>query len=157
VELRLSDLPLNTVLSALDQKDMKFWDRCTTEQQKKIAPFLLNRYMSLVKDGKPIEHKLEIESYYLMATNKHVNCNYFELAKHPKLVWQLLCTVSPGMGKQFHQWVGHKKKGTSSKGLSDIRKQLSVIYPNMKEDELDLMSTITTKKELKELAKASGE
>ena len=61
------------------------------------------------------------------------------------------------MGKQFHQWVGHKKKGASSKGLSDIRKQLSVIYPNMKEDELDLMSTITTKKELKELAKASGE
>jgi hypothetical protein len=151
VELRLSDLPLNTVLSALDQKDMKFWDRCTTEQQKKIAPFLLNRYMSLVKGNQ------ELAAYYLMATNQRVNTNYFALSKHPKLVWQLLCTVSPGMGKQFHQWVGHKKKGASSKGLSDIRKQLSVIYPNMKEDELDLMSTITTKKELKELAKASGE
>ena len=151
MELRLSDLPLNTVLSALDQKDMKFWDRCTTEQQKKIAPFLLNRYMSLVKGNQ------ELAAYYLMATNQRVNTDYFVLSKHPKLVWQLLCTVSPGMGKQFHQWVGHKKKGTSSKGLSDIRKQLSVIYPNMKEDELDLMSTITTKKELKELAKASGE
>ena len=147
----MSDLPLNTVLSALDQKDMKFWDRCTTEQQKKIAPFLLNRYMSLVKGNQ------ELAAYYLMATNQRVNTDYFVLSKHPKLVWQLLCTVSPGMGKQFHQWVGHKKKGTSSKGLSDIRKQLSVIYPNMKEDELDLMSTITTKKELKELAKASGE
>lgn len=151
MELRLSDLPLNTVLSALDQKDMKFWDRCTTEQQKKISPFLLNRYMSLVKGNQ------ELAAYYLMATNQRVNTNYFALSKHPKLVWQLLCTVSPGMGKQFHQWVGHKKKGASSKGLSDIRKQLSVIYPNMKEDELDLMSTITTKKELKELAKASGE
>ena len=151
MELRLSDLPLNTVLSALDQKDMKFWDRCTTEQQKKISPFLLNRYMSLVKGNQ------ELAAYYLMATNQRVNTDYFVLSKHPKLVWQLLCTVSPGMGKQFHQWVGHKKKGTSSKGLSDIRKQLSVIYPNMKEDELDLMSTITTKKELKELAKASGE
>ena len=147
----MSDLPLNTVLSALDQKDMKFWDRCTTEQQKKIAPFLLNRYMSLVKGNQ------ELAAYYLMATNQRVNTDYFVLSKHPKLVWQLLCTVSPGMGKQFHQWVGHKKKGASSKGLSDIRKQLSVIYPNMKEDELDLMSTITTKKELKELAKASGE
>ena len=151
MELRLSDLPLNTVLSALDQKDMKFWDRCTTEQQKKIAPFLLNRYMSLVKGNQ------ELAAYYLMATNDRVNKQYFELSKHPKLVWQLLCTVSPGGEKQFHQWVGHKKKGASSKGLSDIRKQLSVIYPNMKEDELDLMSTITTKKELKELAKASGE
>lgn len=151
MELRLSDLPLNTVLSALDQKDMKFWDRCTTEQQKKISPFLLNRYMSLVKGNQ------ELAAYYLMATNQRVNTDYFVLSKHPKLVWQLLCTVSPGTGKQFHQWVGHKKKGASSKGLSDIRKQLSVIYPNMKEDELDLMSTITTKKELKELAKASGE
>ena len=151
MELRLSDLSLNTVLSALDQKDMKFWDRCTTEQQKKIAPFLLNRYMSLVKGNQ------ELAAYYLMATNQRVNTDYFVLSKHPKLVWQLLCTVSPGMGKQFHQWVGHKKKGASSKGLSDIRKQLSVIYPNMKEDELDLMSTITTKKELKELAKAFGE
>ena len=107
--------------------------------------------MSLVKGNQ------ELAAYYLMATNQRVNTNYFALSKHPKLVWQLLCTVSPGTGKQFHQWVGHKKKGTSSKGLSDIRKQLSVIYPNMKEDELDLMSTITTKKELKELAKASGE
>jgi hypothetical protein len=151
VELRLSDLHLNTVLGALDQKDMKFWDRCTTEQQKKIAPFLLNRYMSLVKGNQ------ELAAYYLIATNQRVNTSYFALSKHPKLVWQLLCTVSPGMGKQFHQWVGNKKKGASSKGLSDIRKQLSVIYPNMKEDELDLMSTITTKKELKELAKASGE
>lgn len=151
MELRLSDLHLNTVLGALDQKDMKFWDRCTTEQQKKIAPFLLNRYMSLVKGNQ------ELAAYYLIATNQRVNTSYFALSKHPKLVWQLLCTVSPGMGKQFHQWVGNKKKGASSKGLSDIRKQLSVIYPNMKEDELDLMSTITTKKELKELAKASGE
>ena len=31
-----------------------------------------------------------------MAGNQRVNCTYFELAKHPKLVWQLLCTVSPG-------------------------------------------------------------
>jgi hypothetical protein len=147
----MSDIPLNTILGALDNKRMDFYDTLTAEQQKKVAPFLLNRYMSLVKGNQ------ELAAYYLMATNQRVNTNYFALSKHPKLVWQLLCTVSPGMGKQFHQWVGHKKKGTSSKGLSDIRKQLSVIYPNMKEDELDLMSTITTKKELKELAKASGE
>jgi|TARA_R110000782_G_C14459132_1_gene373202 hypothetical protein len=147
----MSDIPLNTILGALDNKRMDFYDTLTAEQQKKVAPFLLNRYMSLVKGNQ------ELAAYYLMATNQRVNTNYFALSKHPKLVWQLLCTVSPGMGKQFHQWVGHKKKGASSKGLSDIRKQLSVIYPNMKEDELDLMSTITTKKELKELAKASGE
>lgn len=144
----MSDLPLNTVLNALDRKDMKFWDKCTPEQQKKIAPFLLNRYMSIVKGS------AELHAYYLMATNQRVNVNYFALNKHPKLVWQLLCTVSPGMGTKFHQWIGNKKKKSNT---SDIRKQLAVLYPNYKEDELDLLASITTAKELKELAQASGE
>lgn len=144
----MSDLPLNKVLGALDRKDRKFWDKCTPEQQKKIAPFLLNRYMSIVKGS------AELHAYYLMATNQRVNVNYFALNKHPKLVWQLLCTVSPGMGNQFHQWIGNKKKKSNT---SDIRKQLAVLYPNYKEDELDLLASITTAKDLKQLAEASGE
>ena len=145
----MTDLPLNQVLGALDNKDMEFWDRCTPEQQKKIAPFLLNRYMSLVKGN------TELASYYLMATNQRVNSNYFSLSKHPKLIWQLLCTVSPGMGKQFHQWVGNKKKKKDKS--NEIRKTLAEMYPNMKNDELDLMTSITTTKELKAHATESGE
>ena len=144
----MSDLPLNKVLGALDQKDMQFWERCTPEQQKKIAPFLLNRYMSIVKGSS------ELHEYYLIATNQRVNVNYFALNKHPKLVWQLLCTVSPGMGNQFHQWVGTKRKKNSN---SDIRKQLATLYPNYKEDELDLLTSITTKKDLAKLAEDFGE
>jgi len=144
----LTELPLNQVLGALDKKDMKFWDRCTPEQQKKIAPFLLNRYMSIVKGS------AELHAYYLMATNQRVNVNYFALSKHPKLVWQLLCTVSPGMGNQFHQWIGNKKKKSSN---TDIRKRLAELYPNYKEDELDLLASITTASELKQLAEASGQ
>ena len=145
----MTDLPLNQVLGALDNKDMEFWDRCTPEQQKKIAPFLLNRYMSLVKGN------TELASYYLMATNQRVNSSYFALNKHPKLVWKLLCTVSPGMGKQFHQWVGNKKKKKDKS--NEIRKTLAEMYPNMKNDELDLMTSITTSKELKAHATESGE
>lgn len=143
----MTELPLNQVLGALDKKDMKFWDRCTPEQQKKIAPFLLNRYMSIVKGS------AELHAYYLMATNQRVNVNYFALSKHPKLIWQLLCTVSPGMGNQFHQWIGNKKKKSSN---TDIRKRLAELYPNYKEDELDLLASITTASDLKELAEASG-
>ena len=146
----MSDLKLNTIFAALDRKDMKFWDQCTPEQQKQITPFLLNRYMSIVKGS------AELHAYYLMATNQRVNVNYFALSKHPKLVWQLLCTVSPGMGNQFHQWVGHKKKDGGSKS-NEIRKKLAELYPNYKEDELDLLASITSKQELKELAEASGE
>ena len=153
----MTDLPLNQVLGALDNKDMAFWDRCTPEQQKKIAPFLLNRYMSLVKDGKPRNKSTQIEAYYLMATNEQVNTQYFELAKHPKLVWQLLCTVSPGMGKQFHQWVGNKKKDASDKKTREIYKVLEVLYPMAKRDELDMMSSMMTKKDIKELLASHGD
>ena len=142
-------LPLNTVLAAIDKKDYGFYDRLTPEHQKQLSPFLLNRYVSLVKGTG------ELQAYYLMAGNQRVNCTYFELAKHPKLIWQLLCTVSPGMGTQFHQWVGHKKKdkNNSSKRLKEIER----FHPRAKLDELEMLASIYTDKELKEIAKLYGE
>jgi hypothetical protein len=140
-------LPLNNILNALDKKDMGFYDRLSAEHRKQLTPFLLNRYMSIVRG------KEELHAYYLMATNQRVNKNYFDLAKHPKLVWQLLCTVSPGMGNQYHQWIGFKKKTSDTKA----RKILADFYPNYKEDELNLLVSITTVQELKELVEASGQ
>ena len=141
-------LPLNTVLAAIDKKDYGFYDRLTPELQKQLSPFLLNRYVSLVKGSN------ELQAYYLMAGNQRVNCTYFELAKHPKLVWQLLCTVSPGMGTQFHQWVGHKKKDkSSSKRLKDVER----FHPNVKTDELELLANLYTDKELKDITKLYGD
>ena len=52
------------------------------------------------------------------------------------------------MGTQFHQWIPHKKKAKSSKKGFD--KTIRKLYPNMKEDEIQLLSEIITKKELKE-------
>lgn len=142
-------LPLNTVLAAIDKKDYGFYDRLKPEHQKQIAPFLLNRYVSLVKGTQ------ELQAYYLVAGNQRVNCTYFELAKHPKLVWQLLCTVSPGIGTQFHQWVGHKKKdkNNSSKRIKEIER----FHPNIKSDEIELLASLYTDKELKDIAKLYGE
>ena len=142
-------LPLNTVLAAIDKKDYGFYDRLKPEHQKQIAPFLLNRYVSLVKGTQ------ELQAYYLMAGNQRVNCTYFELAKHPKLVWQLLCTVSPGIGTQFHQWVGHKKKdkNNSSKRMKEVER----FHPNIKSDEIELLASLYTDKELKDIAKLYGE
>ena len=142
-------LPLNTVLAAIDKKDYGFYDRLTPELQKQLSPFLLNRYVSLVKGSS------ELQAYYLMAGNQRVNCTYFELAKHPKLVWQLLCTVSPGMGTQFHQWVGHKKKdkNNSSKRLKDVER----FHPRAKNDELEMLANLYTDKDLKDIGELYGE
>ena len=147
-------IPLNAILGALDAKDYGFYDRLTPEQQKQLSPFLLNRYISIVKDGKPRHKGTQIEAYYLMATNEQVNTQYFELAKHPKLIWQLLCTVSPGMGKQFHQWVGHKKKDKGN--TNKVRKYIEQLHPSAKRDELDWLCTQYTEKEIKALDKLYG-
>ena len=150
MELNLTNkLPLNTVLAAIDKKDYGFYDTLTPEHQKQLAPFLLNRYVSLVKGSS------ELQAYYLMAGNQRVNCTYFELARHPKLVWQLLCTVSPGMGTQFHQWVGHKKKDKNTKDKN--RKYIEQLHPHAKSDELNMLVNMYTDKDIKELQRLHGE
>ena len=141
-------VPLNAILNALDAKDYGFYDRLTPEQQKTVSPFLLNRYMSIVKGSN------DLAAYYLMATNQRVNTQYFELARHPKLIWQLLCTVSPGMGKQFHQWVAHKKKDKGN--TNKVRKYIEQLHPTAKRDELDWLCTQYTEKDIKEIEKLSG-
>jgi hypothetical protein len=56
------------------------------------------------------------------------------------------------MGAFKHNWIPPKKKESSSA----IRKQLAELFPHYKDDELDLMTTITTKKELDEYLRQHG-
>jgi len=59
-----------------------------------------------------------------------------------------------GLGEiQEHKWIGFKKKeGNNSK----VEKFLKDLYPNMKEDEVELLARISTKTEIRELAKDLG-
>jgi hypothetical protein len=57
------------------------------------------------------------------------------------------------MGVHKHQWISPKKK---EGGSSAVRKQLAELYPDMKDDELDLLSKLTTKKELDEYIRDHG-
>ena len=53
----------------------------------------------------------------------------------------------------FHEWIGAKKKtGSNSKKV----KFLAEIYPSKKIDEIELLSSLVTDKEVKELAKKYG-
>ena len=67
--------------------------------------------------------------------------------------WQLLCVAGKTGKKQFHPWIGlKKKKDDSSKAV----KLLLQIYPEMKTDEVELLARISTKKEIKSLAEEHG-
>ena len=140
-------LPLKDVLGACDLGAHTLWDELTDEQRKSIGFWLLNRYMSNVKGDR------EKQELAVFKTNEYYNKNYMEVSKHPKLQWQLLCQ-SGNTGKiEFHQWIGHKKKGQSN---SNSIKFLQQLFPNMKQDEIELLAGISTKKELKELAEEHG-
>lgn len=134
-------LPLNKVLGAMDRKHKGFFDTLSDEEKKAFSPFLMNRYASSVKGDSALQE------WWLIATNKRVNTNFFDLTKHPKLQWLLMTTASPGLGTAYHEWIagGKKKNAVNNK----ILKTLKVLYPSAKEDELELLASLNTKKDVK--------
>ena len=136
-------LPVKDILAAIDMGAMNVWDELSDEEKKQVNFWLLNRYVSSVKGSR------EEQELAILKTNEYYNKNWNELGtRHPKLQWQLLCQ-SGNTGKiAFHQWIGFKQK----KGGNGATKLLQQVYPNMKQDEVDLLARISTKKELKELA-----
>ena len=69
-------LPLNKVLGAMDRKHKGFFDTLSDEEKKAFSPFLMNRYASSVKG------ESALQEWWLIATNKRVNTNFFDLTKH---------------------------------------------------------------------------
>ena len=123
------------------------WDELSDEEKKQVSFYLLNRYVSSVKGDR------EKQELAVFKTNEYYNKHFFTLQKHKKLLWQLLC-LSGNTGKiAYHEWIGYKKKtGDNSKAA----KFLSNMFPNMKQDEVELLARISTKKELREYAEAHG-
>ena len=142
-------LYIGNEMAAYDRKDRDYYDKFTDEQKKRFSTYLMLRY------GASVGGNEDLQAYYLMAANKYVNKHFFDLNKHTKLQWLMCTTVSPGMGKQYHYWLGAKKKEGKTPS-SKVRKFVSELYPNMKSDEMDLLLSLLKPKELKELAKEHG-
>ena len=134
-------------MRCLDSKDRTFYDSLTEEERKKFSTYLMIRW------GSSVVGPSELQEYYLVACNERLNKHFFELSKHPELQWLLATTISPGMGTHRHQWIAPKKK---EKGDNEIKKTLMDLYPTMKADEINMLSKMITKKELKELMKDLG-
>ena len=134
------DLDLFEVLAALDKKDYGYYDRLSPEQQKKFVPFMLIKWMSAIKgsDG--------ASRYYVMSTNEYANKYLFNeyVQKHPKLQWQMLCAASPGIGKQFHQWIPQIKEKVSllrePAVQKDVKEYYKKIYPKVSDSDITEIS-----------------
>lgn len=83
------------------------------------------------------------QRYYTMATNEYANKYFFSehIQKHPKLQWLMLCSSSPGLGQQFHQWIPNIKDSVSKlrepAKAKDIKEYYKKIYPKAGELEVD--------------------
>lgn len=144
-------IELKEKLSAVDQNVRELWDAMDAEQQKSLKNefFILNRYISNVQG-----QTREIQEHFVLTVNEYFNKHWSLLQKHPKLMWMLLCMCSyDGSKVFFHQWLGNKKKDSTNNKKT---KFLAEIYPNKKMDEIELLSVMTTDKELKELARKYG-
>ena len=136
-------LPIKDVLAAIDMGAKNVWDEITDEERKQVGFWLLNRYVSSIKGGR------DDQELAVFKTNEYYNKNYMEVSKHQKLQWQLLC-MSGGTGRiEYHPWIGFKKKTQDNNKLVKVIEQ---IYPNMKQDEVELLARISTKAEIKKLA-----
>jgi len=136
--------PVKDVLACIDSNAKNVWDELTDEQKKCVNFWLLNRYASSVSGTR------ESQELAVVMTNQIYNKNWNELGtRHPKLQWQLLCSLhNANSDIRRHNWIGFKKKT----GNNNAVKLLQQIHPNMKQDEVELLARISTKKELKQLA-----
>ena len=141
-------LNINNEMRQLDLKNRSFYNELTDEERKKFSTYLMIRWSSSVQGNR------ELQEYYVQSANHYLNKHFFTLSRHPKLQWLAATAVSPGVGTHRHNWIAPKKKEA---GSNAVKKQLAELFPNRKQDEIELLAAITTKKELDQYIKAHGE
>jgi hypothetical protein len=141
-------LAIKEILSWIDNGQSDIWNHLEDDHKKQISFWLLNRYVASVQGSR------EKQELAIFKTNEYYNkhFNIIGVGKdngHQKLMWQLLC-MSGNTGKnEFHPWIGFKKKtGDNNKGV----KLIEQLHPNMKQNEVEILASLYTKKELKQLA-----
>lgn len=144
----MDKLSIHNEMAQFDRKNRDFYDELTPEERKKFSNYLMIRW------GSSVQGSRDLQEFYLISTNERLNKRFFDISQHPKLQWLSATTVSPDMGTHKHQWIAPKKKEA---GASSIKKQLAEIYPHLKDDEIDLLAKITTKKEIDEHLKELGQ
>ena len=140
-------LNIGNEMRQLDRKNRKFYDELTAEERKKFSNFLMIRW------GSSVDGAQELQEYYVQSCNHYLNKHFFTINKHPKLQWLCATAISPDLGAMRHQWIAPKKK---QPGASSFKKKLAEYYPHLKDDEIDLMSTLVTEKQLDAYIKAHG-
>ena len=143
----MDKLSIQNEMAQFDLKNRDFYDSLTDEERKKFSNYLMIRW------GSSVQGQRELQEFYVIATNERLNKHFFAVNKHPKLQWLMATSVSPGMGTHRHQWISPKKK---EGGSNEIKKTLMELYPTMKMSDIETLSVLVDKKELREHLREHG-
>ena len=136
------EFDLFEAITAIDKKDYSYYDRLTPEQQRKFVPFMMLHWISAIKGSS------DLQGYYLRSVDYHANKYMFNesVQKNPKLQWLMLCAASPGIGKQFHQWIPHMKERVAKlkekPKAKEIKDYFKKIYPKLSDSDLNMITDV---------------
>jgi hypothetical protein len=136
------------IIPSADMGIKDLWDAVSDEGRKEIKNsfWVLNRFMSSVKTS-----NAELEMHYLLTVNEYYNKNWFNIQKHPKLVWLSLCAAAHESKKTvFHESIPLKAQQNKKVSI------LSDFFPNMKMDDVNALAEITTDTEIKKYCEKLG-
>ena len=131
----------------LDLKSRSFYNDLSDEERKKFSNYLMIRWGSSVTGPSELQH------YYLVSLNERLNKHFFSINRHPALQWLCASTVSPGMGVHNHIWIAPKKKDSAD---NEIKKMLTLLMPNAKLSDIDTLSKLVTKEEVRDFVRLHG-
>ena len=143
----MDKLSIQNEMTQFDRKNRGFYDELTDEERKKFSNYLMIRW------GSAVQGSTELQEFYLISCNERLNKHFFDINRHPKLQWLCATAVSPGLGAHRHQWIAPKKKEANS---NSHKKQLAELFPHVKDNDLEVLSAITTKKEIDQYLKELG-
>ena len=134
-------------MQQFDRKNRRFYDDLTDEERKKFSNYLMIRWGSAVRGSR------ELQEFYVIATNERLNKHFFSVNRHPKLQWLMATSVSPGLGTPDHVWIAPKKREA---GNNEIKKMLLDLYPTTKISDIEVLSLLVDKQELREYLREHG-
>lgn len=141
------DFDLFPALAALDRKDYKYFETLTQEQRQKFVPYMLLHWASTVSGNSLLS------AYYVMSCDANANKHMFNenIQHHPELQWLMLCSVSPGNGKQYHKWLPQLKNNivnlSTPAKIREVQEYFQKIYPNAAEQELTELASFYTQEQ----------
>lgn len=136
---------LRSGMRAVDFRNKDYYDRIDDKEKSLYSPYMIMRYASSVSGDR------FYQEHYLEMINECVNKHLFTLSgKHKKLCW-ILTSMCGSLKQQFHPWVKPMKK-VPNKSL----KTLLDLYPDMKEQDVEVLDKVITDKELEQLLEQHG-